>query len=113
MVTGQQHVDNHTRIDHAGPHCVSRQLYKGVLGGKARGVFSGKIVVHPAAPKTDAKQTNKNLLLSGDALIDTKPQPEINNNDVKCTYGVDDRPPDEDSIFYRARGIGERWPGPS
>ncbi|MDP2702691.1 MAG: Fe-S cluster assembly protein SufD, partial [Candidatus Rokubacteria bacterium] len=107
MVAGQQHVDNHTRIDHAGPHCVSRQLYKGVLGGKARGVFDGKIVVHPAAPKTDARQTNKNLLLSSDALIDTKPQLEINNNDVKCIHGSTIGRLDENSIFYlRSRGIG-------
>lgn len=107
MVTGQQHVDHHTRIDHARPHCLSRQLYKGVLDGKARGVFNGKIVVHPPAQKTDARQTNKNLLLSGDALIDTKPQLEINNNDVKCTHGSTIGRLDEDSIFYlRSRGIG-------
>ncbi|MFQ5830215.1 MAG: Fe-S cluster assembly protein SufD [Candidatus Methylomirabilia bacterium] len=107
MVTGRQHVDNHTRIDHAKPRGLSRQLYKGVLGGKARGVFNGKIVVHPAAQKTDAKQTNKNLLLSADALIDTKPQLEINNNDVKCTHGSTIGRLDEDSIFYlRSRGIG-------
>ena len=108
MTTGQQHVDNHTRIDHARPHGLSRQLYKGILDGQSRGVFSGKIVVHPAAPKTDAKQTNKNLLLSGDALIDTKPQLEINNNDVKCTHGSSIGRLDEESIFYlRSRGIGE------
>ena len=107
MATGQQHVDNHTRIDHVKPHCLSRQLYKGVLDGKARGVFNGKIVVHPAAQKTDAKQTNKNLLLSAEALIDTKPQLEINNNDVKCTHGSTIGRLDEDSIFYlRSRGIG-------
>ena len=107
MATGQQHVDNHTRIDHARPHGLSRQLYKGILGGQARGVFNGKIVVHPAAPKTDARQTNKNLLLSGDALIDTKPQLEINNNDVKCTHGSTIGRLDEESIFYlRSRGIG-------
>lgn len=107
MVSRQQHVDNHTRIDHLKPHCISRELYKGVLDGKARGVFNGKIVVHPAARKTDAKQTNKNLLLSGDALIDTKPQLEINNNDVKCTHGSTIGRLDEDSIFYlRSRGIG-------
>jgi Fe-S cluster assembly protein SufD len=108
MATGQQHVDNHTRIDHARPHGLSRQLYKGVLGGQSHGVFDGKIVVHPAAPKTDAKQTNKNLLLSGDALIDTKPQLEISNNDVKCTHGSTIGRLDEESIFYmRSRGIGE------
>jgi Fe-S cluster assembly protein SufD len=105
--TGQQHVDNHTRIDHVKPHCSSRELYKGVLDGKARGVFSGKIVVHKAAHKSDGKQTNKNLLLSEDALIDTKPQLEINNNDVKCAHGSTIGRLDEDSIFYlRSRGIG-------
>ncbi len=107
MVSGHQHVDNHTRIDHVKPHCLSRELYKGVLDGKARGVFNGKIVVHPAAQKTDAKQTNKNLLLSADALIDTKPQLEINNNDVKCTHGSTIGRLAEDAIFYlRSRGIG-------
>jgi len=108
MATGQQHVDHHTRIDHARPHGLSRQLYKGVLGGQARGVFNGKIVVHATGQKTDAKQTNKNLLLSADALIDTKPQLEINNNDVKCTHGSTIGRLDEDSIFYlRSRGIAE------
>jgi len=107
MVTGQQHVDNHTRIDHVKPHGTSRELYKGVLDGRARGVFNGKIYVHPAAQKTDAKQTNKNLLLSQDALIDTKPQLEIYNNDVKCGHGSTIGRLDEDALFYlRARGIG-------
>lgn len=107
MVTGQQHVDNHTRIDHVKPYGTSRELYKGVLDGKARGVFSGKIYVHPAAQKTDAKQTNKNLVLSQDALIDTKPQLEIYNNDVKCGHGSTIGRLDEDALFYlRARGIG-------
>lgn len=107
MVAGQQHVDNHTRIDHAKRHCTSRELYKGVLAGRARGVFNGKIYVHKAAQKTDAKQTNNNLLLSEDALIDTKPQLEIYNNDVKCTHGSTIGQLDEDGIFYlRSRGIG-------
>lgn len=106
MVTGGQHVDNHTRIDHVRPHCTSRELYKGVLDGKARGVFNGKIVVHKAAQKTDAKQTNKNLLLSEDASVDTKPQLEIYNNDVKCSHGSTIGQLDQDAIFYlRARGI--------
>ena len=78
-----------------------------MLGGRSKGVFNGKIYVHKDAPKTDAKQTNKNLLLSGDALIDTKPQLEINNNDVKCTHGSTIGRLDEESIFYlRSRGIG-------
>jgi len=108
MVTGRQHVDNHTRIDHVKPYCTSRELYKGVLDGKGRGVFNGKIYVHKAAHKTDAKQTNKNLLLSQDALIDTKPQLEIHNNDVKCGHGSTIGRLDEDAMFYlRARGISQ------
>ncbi len=106
MVSGEQHVDNHTRIDHVKPHCTSRELYKGVLDGRSKGVFNGKIYVHKAAQKTDAKQTNNNLLLSRDALIDTKPQLEIYNNDVKCAHGSTIGQLDQDSIFYlRSRGI--------
>jgi Fe-S cluster assembly protein SufD len=106
MVTGRQHVDNHTRIDHAQPHCSSRQLYKGILDGKSKGVFSGKIVVHKAAQKTDAKQSNKNLLLSEDAVIDSKPQLEIFNNDVKCTHGTTIGQHDQEALFYlRSRGV--------
>jgi len=107
MVSGEQHVDNHTRIDHVKPHGTSRQLYKGVLDGKSRGVFNGKIYVHKGAEKTDARQTNNNLLLSLDAVIDTKPQLEIYNNDVKCTHGSTIGQLDQDAIFYlRSRGIG-------
>ena len=106
MVTGQQHVDHHTRIDHMKAQCTSRELYKGVLAGKSRGVFSGKIVVHEAAQKTDATQTNKNLLLSRDAVIDSKPQLEIFNNDVQCRHGSTIGDLDKDALFYlRARGI--------
>ena len=107
MVSGDRHVDNHTRIDHVKPHGTSRQLYKGVLDGRSRGVFNGKIYVHKGAEKTDARQTNNNLLLSLDALIDTKPQLEIYNNDVKCTHGSTIGQLDQDAIFYlRSRGIG-------
>lgn len=106
LVTGQQHMDNHTQIDHVQAHCTSRELYKGVLDGRARGVFHGKIVVHKTAPKTDARQTNKNLLLSSDALIDSKPQLEIFNNDVRCTHGSTIGKLDQDALFYlRTRGI--------
>lgn len=106
MVTGRQHVDNHTRIDHIRPHCSSRQLYKGILDGQSRGVFNGKVVVHKAAQKTDARQVNKNLLLSEDAMIDSKPQLEIFNNDVKCTHGTTIGQHNQDAIFYlRSRGI--------
>jgi Fe-S cluster assembly protein SufD len=109
MASGQQHVDNQTRIDHVKPHCTSRELYKGILDGRARGVFNGKIFVHPSAPKTDAKQTNKNLLLSREAWIDTKPQLEIHNNDVKCAHGSTIGQLDQDALFYlRSRGVGLR-----
>jgi Fe-S cluster assembly protein SufD len=108
MATDQQHIDNHTRIDHVMPHCISREFYKGVLNGKARGVFNGKIVVHKDAQQTDAMQTNKNLLLSEDASIDTKPQLEIFNNDVKCAHGTTIGQLDANSVFYlRSRGLDE------
>ena len=107
LAGGEQHVDNHTRIDHVKPHGTSRELYKGVLDGKARGIFNGKIYVHKAAHQTDAKQTNKNLLLSRGAWVDTKPQLEIYNNDVKCSHGSTIGQLDQDAIFYlRSRGIG-------
>lgn len=104
--TGTQHIDNHTVIDHAQPHCNSHELYKGILSGKSRGVFNGKIFVRKDAQKTDAKQTNKNLVLSDEASIDTKPQLEIFANDVKCTHGATIGQLDEEAIFYlRSRGI--------
>ncbi|HEY3302845.1 MAG TPA: Fe-S cluster assembly protein SufD [Candidatus Binatia bacterium] len=106
LTYAQQHIDNHTRIDHVKPQCASRELYKGIMGGKSRGVFNGKIYVHKTAEKTDARQTNKNLLLSEEAWIDTKPQLEIYNNDVKCSHGSTIGQLDEDALFYlRARGI--------
>jgi Fe-S cluster assembly protein SufD len=108
MATAQQHIDNHTRIDHVRPHCTSRELYKGILDGHGRGVFNGKIVVHKDAQQTDALQTNKNLLLSHDASIDTKPQLEIFNNDVKCSHGSTIGRLEENSLFYlRTRGLEE------
>ncbi len=107
LAAGEQLIDNHTRIDHAKPHCASHELYKGILDGKARGVFNGKIYVHQDAQKTDAKQTNKTLMLSNDAIIDTKPQLEIFADDVKCTHGATIGQLDADQLFYlRARGIG-------
>ncbi|MDQ2731094.1 MAG: Fe-S cluster assembly protein SufD [Armatimonadota bacterium] len=106
MVTGQQHVDNHTSMDHARARCNSREVYHGVLGGESTGVFNGKIFVRQDAQKTDARQTNRNLLLSRDAVIDTKPQLEIFADDVKCTHGATIGQLDEEAIFYlRARGI--------
>jgi Fe-S cluster assembly protein SufD len=107
QASGQQLVDNHTFIDHAYPHCASHELYKGILDGKARGVFNGKIYVRQDAQKTDAKQTNQTLLLSNDATINTKPQLEIYADDVKCTHGATVGQLDAESIFYlRSRGVG-------
>src|SRR6185436_260631 len=88
MVEGSQHTDTHSVIDHRQPHCTSRQLYKGILDGKSRAVFNGKVFVRHGAQQTDAQQTNKNLLLSKDAQVDTKPQLEIYADDVKCTHGA-------------------------
>jgi Fe-S cluster assembly protein SufD len=105
--SGQQHMDNHTVIDHAQPHCASHELYKGILDGKAKGVFNGKIFVRQDAQKTDAKQTNQTLLLSDDATINTKPQLEIFADDVKCTHGATVGQLDAEALFYlRSRGIG-------
>jgi Fe-S cluster assembly protein SufD len=106
LADGERHVDNHTAIDHAKPHCPSHEIYKGILGGKARAVFNGKILVRQDAQKTDAKQTNRALLLTDDASINTKPQLEIFADDVKCTHGAAIGQLDEDAIFYlRARGL--------
>ena len=106
LAGGNQLIDNHTTIDHATPHCGSHELYKGILSGRARGVFNGKIVVRPDAQKTDAKQTNRALLLSDDAQINSKPQLEIFANDVKCTHGATIGQLDDDAVFYlRARGL--------
>jgi len=106
LADGDRLVDNHTVIDHAKAHCPSHEVYKGVLGGKARAVFNGKIFVREDAQKTNAKQTNKALLLSDDAQINTKPQLEIFADDVKCTHGAAIGQLDEDALFYlRARGI--------
>ena len=99
-------VDNHTTIDHAKPHCGSHEVYKGILGGTSRAVFNGKIIVRQDAQKTDAKQTNRALLLTDGATINTKPQLEIFADDVKCTHGAAIGQLDEDAIFYlRARGL--------
>jgi Fe-S cluster assembly protein SufD len=107
LAGGNQLIDNHTDIDHARPHGTSHELYKGILGGRARGVFNGRIRVRPDAQKTDAKQTNKALLLSDEAQINTKPQLEIFANDVKCTHGATVGQLSQDALFYlRTRGIG-------
>ena len=105
---GTQHLDNRTTIDHAKPHCVSRELYKGVMDGASRGVFFGKIIVRPDAQKTDAIQTNKNLLLSREALVNSTPALEIFADDVKCKHGSTTGQLDLLALFYlRSRGIGE------
>jgi Fe-S cluster assembly protein SufD len=107
LAAGTQHLDNHTVIDHAMPHCASHELYKGILDGRAHGVFNGKIFVRQDAQKTDAKQTNQTLLLSDDAVINTKPQLEIYADDVKCTHGATVGQLDAEAVFYlRSRGIG-------
>jgi Fe-S cluster assembly protein SufD len=109
VLDAKQHVDNHTEIEHCMPHAKSHELYKGILGGHARGVFNGKILVHKDAQKSDARQTNKNLLLSANALVNTKPQLEIHADDVKCSHGSTVGQLGRDALFYlRARGIGLR-----
>ncbi len=105
---GHQHLDNYMLVEHASPRCSSRQFYNGILDGHAHGVFHGRIIVHKDAQKTDAKQTNRNLLLSDDAQIDTKPQLEIYADDVKCTHGATIGQIEGDALFYlRSRGIDE------
>lgn len=106
VVTTDQHADTHSLIDHRKPHCTSHQLYKGILDGKSRAVFNGKVLVRHDAQKTDAMQTNKNLLLSNDARVDTKPQLEILADDVKCAHGAAVGQISEEELFYlEARGI--------
>ena len=104
----QQLVDNHMVVDHIAPHCDSHELFKGILDGRSRAVFNGLLHVHPGAQKTDAKQTNRNLLLSNEALVNTNPQLEIYADDVKCTHGSTVGELDPEAVFYlRSRGIGE------
>jgi Fe-S cluster assembly protein SufD len=108
VASGAQHVDNHTSLDHAQPNCPSWVMYKGLLSGRARAVFNGRIVVREGAQKTDAKQSNKNLILGDGALVFTRPQLEIHANDVKCTHGATIGRLDDEALFYlRTRGIGE------
>ena len=108
MGNGRQHMDNYMLVEHASPHCSSRQFYNGILDGNSHGVFHGRIIVHKDAQKTDAKQTNRNLLLSDNAQIDTKPQLEIYADDVKCTHGATIGQIEENALFYmRSRGIDE------
>jgi Fe-S cluster assembly protein SufD len=106
---GRQHIDNHTRIDHRVPRCVSREWYKGVLDDQARGIFDGRVVVHQDAQRSDARQVNHNLLLSDDAEADTRPQLLIYADDVLCSHGATVGQLDRDALFYlRARGLDEK-----
>jgi Fe-S cluster assembly protein SufD len=107
ITNGDQLADHHMVVDHARPHCASHEYFNGILAGKSKGVFHGRILVRPDAQKTDAKQTNKNLLLSDEASADAKPQLEIYADDVKCTHGATIGQLNDESIYYlRSRGIG-------
>ena len=106
IVGDGQHTDTHSLIDHREPNCASRQTYKGILDGKSRAVFNGRVYVHEGARGTDAQQSNKNLLLSSDARVDTKPQLEIYNDDVKCAHGATVGQLEEEELFYLlSRGL--------
>ena len=108
VASKRQHIDNHTRINHLKPHGISREFYKGVLDNKARGVFQGRVVVAEDAQQTDSEMNNRNLLLSADAEVDTKPQLEIYADDVKCSHGVTVGQLEEKSVFYlQSRGLDE------
>ena len=107
-IANDQTVDNHTVVDHAVPNCMSNELYKGVINDKASATFNGKIFVRPDAQKTNAYQTNRNILLSDNATVNTKPQLEIYADDVKCSHGTSTGKVNEDAMFYlQARGIGK------
>lgn len=107
IASGSQKVESHTFVDHAVPRCSSHEFYKGVVADQAAAVFSGRVLVRPGAQKTDAAQTNKNLLLSGSATVDTKPHLEILADDVKCSHGAAVGPPDDETLFYLlSRGLG-------
>lgn len=105
----KQHLDHHTFVDHAKPNCMSNEVYKGILDDESRGVFNGQILVRPDAQKTNAYQSNKTVLLSDKATIDTKPQLEIFANDVKCSHGATIGKLDEEAYFYiRSRGVEDK-----
>ncbi|MGH8996971.1 MAG: Fe-S cluster assembly protein SufD, partial [Acidimicrobiales bacterium] len=109
LPSGEQHHDNPILVDHLAPGCTSRQLYKGIVGEGGHGVFNGHIIVRPAANRTEASQTNKNLLLSDRAEVDTRPRLEIRADDVQCTHGATVGRLDLDALFYlRSRGIAEQ-----
>jgi Fe-S cluster assembly protein SufD len=107
VIGNDEHADNYTVVQHRVPHCNSRQLFKGILGGRARGAFTGRVVVNPKAQKTNATQANHNLLLSDDAVAETRPQLEIYADDVKCAHGATIGQLDADALYYlRSRGLG-------
>lgn len=108
FTTGKQHVDNHTYADHLKPNCNSNELYKGVMSGRSTGVFNGKIMVHRDAQKTNAFQSNQNILISDTASINTKPELEIYADDVKCSHGCTIGQLDDEAMFYlQSRGLGK------
>jgi Fe-S cluster assembly protein SufD len=108
LTAGRQHADHHTVIDHKAPHCTSREMYRGVMDGRSRAVFNGRVVVGEGAIKTDSAQTNANLLLSATAEVDTKPELEIYNDDVKCAHGATIGQLDVNQLFYlKSRGLSE------
>ena len=108
LTLGDQLSDTHSMIDHAAPHCTSGEHYKGILDGRSRAVFNGKILVRKGAQKTNSYQENRNIILSNEAKVDTKPQLEIFADDVKCSHGATVGQLSEESMFYlRSRGIGE------
>ncbi len=109
LASGAGHIDNHTTIDHRAPRSTSREVYKGVVGDRSRAVFNGRIVVRPDAQQTDARQTNRNIVLGEGALVHSKPHLEIFANDVKCSHGATTGRLNPDALFYlRSRGIGEK-----
>lgn len=109
LAKGRQHVDNHTFLDHAKPHCTSHELYKGIYGDRSHGIFNGRIVVRKDAQKTNADQANQNLLLSRQALVNSNPQLEINADDVRCTHGSTTGQVNQEAVFYlRSRGLDEK-----
>ena len=106
LLSGNTHADNHTVVDHKEPNAYSSELYKGIMDDKSTGVFNGKIFVRQNAQKTNAFQSNKNILLTNDATVNTKPQLEIWADDVKCSHGCTTGQIDQDALFYlQARGI--------
>jgi Fe-S cluster assembly protein SufD len=109
MVDGKTHVDNHSIVDNVMPNCFSNELYKGIMDGNSTGVFNGKIFVRQDAQKTNAYQSNKNVLMSDTASVNTKPQLEIFADDVKCSHGCTVGSLDDEALFYlRTRGIDEK-----